>query len=1274
MENATILTIKELVNKGRAVTGASSLFSSAASHSSSESSSKNPNSRPGSFDSDLTCKFLAPLSHPAVIVGTISLPSKTLICPNRYCFRFSDGDLTICCDILRFEIRAIGSKICVLSWNFLPMKHCGGFLEIIKWKFMDTGNLLSRCSGIGSFPLFPSLFPSRNGDRKSRYCVHGVLESISPVSVVSCMDGESSDSVNLPGFLVHVMACECKAYSQNAAVGCSHAFEKSAFVYFCGLVVTSWHPAIRKLVGRNVALSGLKKKMIYVRGDSLLVFVTTESSVLHPPCISKKQIVLKTVVDRRGNCGSYLGFVKGVYLKGKLVEMDEDVWLLLTDQILNRSHSIRTGSLICIRNVHFVNTKFSWGEVLILGACFKTSITVEFFSPFETSCLVDSCRQNSLSRFIESLSFPARFWALLVRSCLQKFNGIPSEKEILRSCQKDELTKMYAESQIPSFMFQPRGGIFTEFCMHESCGCNSEAHDCNLKLVMSISSFVQHYKVMLNELLSQINKNSSANNCLSHSSSTWKRDNHTNTKTLGSDDIGVILLGKLKISSSGRLQLHDRTSSIDVLTPDLLSDRNAHRIFEVSDYNLIMEGLPESMLHMPFLHNSLRCRNVVNPTPLAIENTLTVRFSLSLGTGSCKQVYGHHSLDWRHDLNEFKGGRFHLFRLTHKFPMLKNGHPGMPDCTSVFVEAIVLPLELICSVTEEDAAAPYFGEHDTSQEIRPHKRCKTNNGLQRERALSVPHEISCQMTIRCASSHCLVSAATLSNLKEKKSGNMLSAKRVLLEFIPECSNYYQALQIGGCYLMKHGTNDSFCAGRSGISNNDKISFRPETRLWSVEFSFDEDLTHDGSVDVYPLVSSQPSLVEKQHVSSPQPCSDVSLLLPYDAKGLFSVFLKNLEELNKPYAAGKNNNNTSCCTHLETIMQAEPSLVPPSNSLFPEGNLASFRGDVVAVDAVTSSVVDVSSSYCINVLVNHQIVKIFGPLRRHSYLTGFGPGASATFYRILGTGEENRFVLTSASFIKINSRKASDGRQLEKPAHQAALCLPKVTPQEYVPCMLAGPPACNSFSGNKDNQQIKSACKVLSVYLLVLQTRSDDPSENECRNNFDIPLAGFVVDDGSSVYLCWTSGERAFTILRLHEALPEEDIDVAQWTKRDSGRETTAYHLEQIVRVHKRIVMKCNGSQIDTLFRDITVAVTSDQLLAKSEDTFLKWLIPNAISGPLWEVARSSMDMKMIAHLEREQCVEMDTSRLNLQNVWGNEVSQVDPLVRAWSLLQGLLNS
>ncbi|CAF1748309.1 unnamed protein product [Brassica oleracea var. botrytis] len=1239
MENATLITISDLVDEGRPITGASSLFNSSSPH------SRNPQSRLGTVDSKSSRKFLAPLNYPAVIVGTLALPSETLKCPNRYCFRFTDGVLTICCDIIGFEIRAIGSTIRVLSWNFIPTNHHGGVLEIIKWRFVeDSVELLSRCS----FPLVP---PPRisveNGGGKSRYSVRGVLESVSPVSLVPL---GSDDSVK--GFLVKVMACECKECRRKDvldSIHCSHCFEKSVFVYFCGSVAASWHPAIVKLVGRNIALSGMKKKLVYIsKCDSLLVFVTTDNSVLHSPWISKKDESLKSVVDGRGNCGSYLGFVNRLYMKGKLVELDEDVWLLLTDQIHNRSHSIRTGSLIFVRNVHFVNTIFSWGKVLILGACFKTSITVEKFSPFETSCLVDSCLQTSLSRFVESLSFPARFWTLLVSSCFQNFGGMASDKESLRSCQEDELTKMYAESRIPPSMFQPRSGLFTEFCMHESCGCNSEARDCNPKLVMPISSFVHHYKVLLDELLSRIKKDDTqfiASHCLIQ-----KRYCHTNVKILKSEDIGVILLGRLKVSASGILQLQDRTSSINVLMPDFLSDRNSCRIYEVSDYNLIME-IPESMRHIPFLQKPLHCKILLDPTSMDSDNALTVPFSLSFGAANCKTALVDQSIDWRHDLNEFKGGRFHVFRVTHKFPILKKGLPGIPDCTSVFIEAVIIPWELVCTVTEEDAAAPQFDESKTSQEEHPRKRCKTNKSLGSERVLSVPHEISCDMTVRCASSHWSAVAATLSNLKEKKSGNMRSVKRVLLEFIPECKNY-NGLQIGGFYLMKHDIDDSFCFGRSSISNNDKINIRPESRLWSLEFSFDEVSTHNGSMDVYPLVSSQPSpAVGQRDVSCPQRFSDVSLLLPYDAKALFSVYLKDLDELNKPVAVEKDGDNTQG----EIIMHAEPSQPPISNSLFPEGNLATFTGDVVAVEAVDSSVI---SSYCIHVRVDYQIVKIFGPLRRHSYLTGFGPGVNATFYRILGTREESRFLLSSASFVKINSRKALNGPALDKPTHQTAIGLPKIRPQES--------------SGHKDNRQINFVCKVLSVHLLVLQVESDDPSENKCGENIDIPLAGFVVDDGSSTYLCWTSGERAFTFLRVHEELPEDAIDVDQWIRSDSSRSTTAYHLEKIVWVHKRIVIKVNGSQNDALFQNLTIDVASQQLLAESEDNFLKWLILNATSGPMWDVTASSMDMKMIQHVEREQCVEMEASGLTRRNVWGNEICQVDTLVRAWSLLQGLL--
>lgn len=67
---------------------------------------------------------------------------------------------------------------------------------------------------------------------------------------------------------------------------------------------------------------------------------------------------------------------------------------------------------------------------------------------------------------------------------------------------------------------------------------------------MPISSFVHHYKVLLDELLSRIRKDDTqfiASNCLSHPSSTQKRYGHTNVKILKGEDIGVILLGRLKV-------------------------------------------------------------------------------------------------------------------------------------------------------------------------------------------------------------------------------------------------------------------------------------------------------------------------------------------------------------------------------------------------------------------------------------------------------------------------------------------------------------------------------------------------------------------------------------------------------------------------------------------------------------------------------------------------------------------------------------------------------
>ena len=127
----------------------------------------------------------------------------------------------------------------------------------------------------------------------------------------------------------------------------AHSFTKPVFVYCCGSA-SSWHPVFTKLVGNIVALSGLKKKLVYIgKEESKVMCVTTGNSALHLSRLSRKW-TLKVKVVRKGNgeVGTYRGIVRGVYMQGMLVELDNEVWLMLTDQLLTPPHSLRTGALV----------------------------------------------------------------------------------------------------------------------------------------------------------------------------------------------------------------------------------------------------------------------------------------------------------------------------------------------------------------------------------------------------------------------------------------------------------------------------------------------------------------------------------------------------------------------------------------------------------------------------------------------------------------------------------------------------------------------------------------------------------------------------------------------------------------------------------------------------------------------------------------------------------------------------------------------------------------
>ncbi|XP_038704789.1 CST complex subunit CTC1 [Tripterygium wilfordii] len=312
MDTVEIVKITDLLRRGRPLTAASSLPSSSSSSSS-------------------------------LLIGTVTLPTLTLKLLTNSFFQFSDDSSTICCDILCFDARILGKKILVLAWNFIPLKHSGGFLDIIRWSFSNSSvpTALSRCSNVDSIPLALPSVSSDEDASKTRYQVLGTLESISPISVIPCSTGASNSNVpqNLPRF-----HCEL------------------------------W-----------LASVDYKKLITIGKEDSQLMYETMENSVLHLPRLLKKEPSLtRTAMNGKGESDMYTGVVKGVHMQGMVVELDKDVWLLLTDQVLTPPHSARVGAVISARNVHFVNLKFSWAKVLILGACFKTSVTIESFSPLES--------------------------------------------------------------------------------------------------------------------------------------------------------------------------------------------------------------------------------------------------------------------------------------------------------------------------------------------------------------------------------------------------------------------------------------------------------------------------------------------------------------------------------------------------------------------------------------------------------------------------------------------------------------------------------------------------------------------------------------------------------------------------------------------------------------------------------------------------------------------------------------------------------------------------
>ena len=303
------------------------------------------------------------------------------------------------------------------------------------------------------------------------------------------------------------------------------------------------------------------------------------------------------------------------------------------------------------------------------------------------------------------------------------------------------------------------------------------------------------------------------------------------------------------------------------------------------------------------------------------------------------------------------------------------------------------------------------------------------------------HRISCIATIR-SSDHRSQYIGFLQNTRTEPNsggGSRLSAQKILLEIRPEnfskyqvCINHYctqllsycviyvyvyhslflyqykgnnmllstcQFLQIGSFYITKRNNNHSlFNMEESNCVNSQKFLITSCTQLWCISFTFGNDILH-GTESNNTQFSDFP-ICDGGVISGDQidlhcrSLSDIYLHLPANAKDSLVFDLEKQEENStklviKPEEAGKPCYRDGISSDMQT------SGFHGTDCLFPEGNLSSVKGHVVAVHDLHQSCIDSNlecqsikgglcrfpvggKSTCIHLLMEDQIVCLAVP--------------------------------------------------------------------------------------------------------------------------------------------------------------------------------------------------------------------------------------------------------------------------------------------------------
>ncbi|MCL7046696.1 hypothetical protein MKW94_027346 [Papaver nudicaule] len=1341
MPEPTILSLSDLLQSSRPLTGAYSVSSSSPEHLISYSIHQTQSPKQSTNQENNSNKkpsFLHPREYPSLIIGTLDLPTAYNNCK-------------VCCDFLDIDIiKQIGKQIHVSAWNYIPLHSKeGGFLEIIRWRCSHSSpnddSVVTQCSTSSSCSSNASMDDAfvlasnsycRQENVRTRSLIHGVIASISPVFCVPCTvkhrQSETVDdkSTTESGFLAELMVCKCELCTSKISVqdllqersSSGHSFTVVVIVYFLGSAV-SCHPIATKLLG-NVVCSML---------------ITTDKTALR---WRKGFLDGRSVIKGSGDTGAYSGIVTGVYMEGMVVELDEKVWLLITDRLLAPPHSLRIGAMISVVNVHFVRPNFSWTRMLLLGTCCRTSIKVQSFSLMDTPCHIQFPRQSLLEKFMESLVFSARFWFLLMISCFKKnISAFVSEKEILGSKNNIGMVQMYATSILPLNVFRPRCGVFTEFCKHNLCGCGNEQYSSSLKLAVPISDFVSHCERLWVNILLEIQNGSNVvekKNCVSRWSCEGKSYCRMVRKFMSSKEIGIVLIGSLQISPmSGRLQLIDATGSIDVVIPDFPSNCDVRSIYEVRTYSIVLEGLPAEVGDLdlrkskPFscrdIFHSVQVERQIKPTAIYLHFCMTDTTCLN---ETMKLPFKTGSFE-----NEIQDGLFQLVLVTHKFPAVRDfqGEPIISKKSSLFAEAIVLPWNLLledAQVTDDahldapkkHSRRDYSGnlpnkrpKHDhvsslastpTSNQNRRMDEEFLDRGFCNDRRLKnfgLANGTQYKVLVRSCKNDTVARTGSLrcSNSDAMDGVNGKSnAQKVLLEFKSETLRLYELLQVGICYMIRYGKEEIPGTGISCV----KFLITSQTPMRSFTISSDKVLPANellknnvykiasGGNDAVPSRSSTNSelFFFRPPMQDPGNSTDVVLHMSADAFSLLKVDIegskdKSVKSIGLPVDTATTSLSIgTIASELQCSRPTEPQ------SRLPRGVLISVHGYVVDVHSFESDIVHrehlrcddtgfsrqlssfqgLSDSTCIHISDGCRIVKLHGVLSQHACPIGMGPGVRATFHRVL-VGQQ-ALMLTPVTFIVINSvKEVYDKVGLRRPGPMFGLDILENAFQDMVTTSLI-----SELIQCQESRPKQICCRVVAIHLLWMEKPNHELNDAELKEKnkpspVNIPVAGFIVDDGSSLCCCWASSERAAVLLRLDKEIPVKAL-ISRTCK--TGRSVKAQfsarrHLENVLNKHNKVTLSWSDKFLDSSCENLRFTVNSMSRLSCSDENLLKRIVLNAKCGPVVKIVGSKMDSKAIAHMQELTGVKL-TQHVK-QHIWVLGVQIVDPRSEANTMIQEL---